>query len=242
MKLLKDAGRGDCLALVCALGCDEELFTHQVAILSRRRRVMVFQSEGEESLAIAASELLAMLGSLGLRQVDLGGLSLGGYVAQEALARAPSALRRLILMDTRAEADSPEARAARLDQIRRLGEGHFESVLAELLPRLLSAQSLQDHGEAVARMMRRVGPALLAAQLTMLLGRRDTREVLGLHQGPALVLCGAADALTPVAGHRDLAARLPKARLVVIPGNCGHLSSLEAPEAVTAALESFLGD
>lgn len=242
MKLLDDIGRGEALALVCALGCDEELYAAQSRALARRRRVMVFQSEGEGTVAEAAAELLAMLASLGLRQVDLGGLSLGGYVVQEALARAPSAVRRLILMDTRAEADPPEARAGREDQIRRIGEGRFEEVLAELLARILSPQSRQDHGERVAAMFRRVGPETLARQLRMLLTRRDTRETLPLHRGPSLVLCGAADQLTPVDVHRDLAARLGKSRLTVIPGNCGHLSSLEAPGAVTEALVEFLQD
>lgn len=242
MKLVLDTGRGEPLALVCALGCDEELFAAQAKALSRRRRVMVFQSEGEGTVAEAAAELLAMLASLGLRQIDLGGLSLGGYVVQEALARAPSAVRRLILLDTRAEADTPESRAAREDQIRRIDEGRFEEIVAQLLPKLLSPQGLADHGERVATMLRRVGPATFGRQLRMLLTRRDTRGTLALHKGPALVLCGAADQLTPVAVHRDLAARLGGAKLAVVPGNCGHLSSLEAPDAVTEALAEFLRD
>ena len=242
MKLLVDHGTGSPLVLVCALMCDEELFAGQADRLSRRRRVMIFQSEGEASLREAAVELLAMLGSLGLRRFDLGGLSMGGNIAQEMVARCPSAVKRLLLMDTRFRADAPEARAGRQEMIHRLEEGRLEQVMDGFLPRLLCEQSQRDHGLRVRAMFRRLGAGLFVRQLRMLLTREDRGETLRTFSGPALCLCGALDALTPPDLHREMAALMPNASFVVVPGNCGHLASLEAPRAVCEAVEAFLGE
>lgn len=243
MKLLSDRGSGTPLVLVCALMCDEELFAGQADRLSRRRRrVMIFQSEGEESLRDAAVELLSMVGALGLRSVDLGGLSMGGAIALEAVSRCPSAVRRLLLMGTRHTADDEDGRAARRETIRQLEEGRMEQVLEGFLPSLLSEQSRRDHGERVRTMFRRLGPALYARQLRTLLTRRDQSGTLAAFQGPLLCLTGAQDSLTPLDLQRRMAALAPRGQWGVIPGNVGHLSSLEAPQAVLREIEVFLTD
>lgn len=240
MKLCADRGTGAPLVLVCALMCDEELFATQLEGLKRQRRVMIFQSEGEASLSDAAAELVSMLGTLGLRRVDLGGLSMGGYIAQEVLARRPHAVRRLILMDTRAEADSEDTRAGRLESIRLLEAGAFEEVTTGLLQRLLAPQHLAELGPRVRTMFRRLGTELFIRQLRMMLSRRDTRETLRAFPGPALCLAGARDVMTPPALHREMAALLPAGQFRVVPGNVGHLSTLEAPGLVLDMLRSFL--
>lgn len=242
MKLLSDRGSGSPLALVCALMCDEELFTGQADRLARRRRVLIFQSEGEASLRDSAAELLSMLGALGLRRVDVGGLSLGGAIALEAAARCPSAIKRLLLMGTRHLADEEPARQARREMIRALNEGKMEQVVEAFLPRLLSQQSLRDHGDRVRAMFRRLGPALFAKQLNTLLSRRDLSEALQGYSGPVLCITGAHDLLTPPELQAAMAAQSPTARWAVIPGNVGHLSPLEAPAAMLKEMESFLDE
>ncbi|MDP2360816.1 MAG: alpha/beta hydrolase [bacterium] len=242
MKLLSDRGQGSPLALVCALMCDEELFAGQADRLARRRRLLIFQSEGEESVRECAIELLAMLGALGLRRFDLGGLSLGGSVVMAAAARCPSAVKRLLLLDTTCEAPGAEAVAARREVIRRLEEGRFEQVMEEFLPRLLAPQSLRDHGERVRAMFRRQAPGLFVRQLRLLLTREDMGGTLRAFAGPALCLCGAQDQMSTPADHRRMAELMPAASLVVVPGNCGHLSALESPRLVAEAMEDFLGE
>jgi pimeloyl-ACP methyl ester carboxylesterase len=241
MKLLSDRGSGSPLALVCALMCDEELFAGQADRLARRRRVMIFQSEGEDSIRDAASELLAMLGSLGLRRFDLGGLSMGAAIAMAGAARCPSAVKRLVLMGARHGADTQEGRVARQEMIHRLEEGRLEEVMDGFLPRMLSPQSLEDMGDTVRHMFRRLGAGLFVRQLRMLLTREDMAETLRAFEGRALVLCGAQDQLTPPDLHMAMAGLMEAAQLVVVPGNCGHLASLESPRAVADALEDFLG-
>lgn len=242
MKLLSDRGSGAPLALVCALMCDEELFAGQADRLARRRRVMIFQSEGEASLRDAAAELLSMLGALGLRRADIGGLSLGGAVALEAAARCPSAVKRLLLLGTRHLADEEPARETRRQMIRELEEGRMEQVVEAFLPRLLSEQSLRDQGERVRAMFRRLGPALFARQLHTLLSRRDLSQTLSSYPGPVLCLSGAQDLLSPPELQRAMAALAPAGRWSVLPGNVGHLSPLESPAALLAEMEAFLGD
>ncbi len=240
MKLLADKGLGDPLVMVCALMCDAELFAWQIERLKRSRRVLVFQSEGEESMDAAAQELLGMLAAIGLRRVDLAGLSMGGYISLALLAMHPGVIRSLILMDTRAEADSEEGRQGRLDTIRRIEDGHMEAVIDDLLPKLLAPANLAELGPRVRSMMRRLGPDCFRRQLAMMLTRRDTRGALEAYDGPALVLCGARDELTPPELHRDMAGRLKAGRLAIVPGDTGHLSTLEAPEAVLQRIRDFL--
>jgi len=240
MKLLCDRGGGPVLGLVCPLMGDEEVFAGQVDRLARRRRVLVFQSEGEDSLRDAAAELLSMLGSLGIRRFDLGGLSLGGAVALEAADRAPGAVRSLLLLGARHTADEPAAREARKAMIRALEEGRMEAVLEEFLPKLVSAQNLQDQGDRVRAMFRRLGPGLFARQLATLLTRRDMTETLIAYTGPVLCLAGAQDVLTPPETQRTMAGLAPHGQWGIVPGNTGHLCSLEAPAAVLGELEAFL--
>jgi len=221
--------------------CDEELFAGQADRLARRRRVMIFQSEGEDSVRDAAAELLAMLGSLGLRRFDLGGLSMGAAIAMAGAARCPSAVKRLVLMGARHEGDTEEGRAARQQMIHSLEEGRLEEVMDTFLPRLLAEQGLRDLGDNVRHMFRRLGAGIFLRQLRMLLTREDMSETLRAFEGEALVLCGARDTITPPALHQTMAALIPASRLVIVPGNCGHLVSLESPRAVADALEDFLG-
>ncbi len=242
MELIEDRGQGDPLVLVCALMCDGDLFRHQLEHLSRRRRVLVALSAGTSSLRNAASKLHDRLVFRGLRGYDLGGLSMGGSIAQELLALHPAAVRRLVLMDTRCEADSEEARRARRAMIEELRQGRMDRLVEEFLPRLLAPQSLADPAIAgrVRAMFRRLGAGRFITQLEQLLTRRDTSAALRAFEGRALCLCGAQDLLTPPASHRRMAGLLPRGRFLVLPGNCGHLSAIEAPEAVTAALAEFL--
>jgi pimeloyl-ACP methyl ester carboxylesterase len=93
--------------------------------------------------------------------------------------------------------------------------------------------------ELMASMARSVGAVGQFNQQTAMLGRPDSHADLARVRVPTLVMCGRQDPVTPLADHEAMAACVPGAQLEVIE-SCGHLSTIEQPDAVTAALTRWL--
>ena len=155
---------------------------------------------------------------------------------------APVRVARLALLDTSARADTPEQTKARRELIALPQEGRFDEVPRRLLPKVVHPDRLDDKWLAsiVFDMAEAVGPEAFVSQEEAIIRRPDSREDLPGIACPTLVLCGREDALTPVYLHEEMADLIPDSRLGVI-AECGHLSSLERPEAVTAALREWFG-
>lgn len=172
----------------------------------------------------------------------LAGLSLGGIVALEMVRQAPERVERLALLSTSARPASAQQR----EQWRRIGalvrEGQLHTVVHEhLLPTLVQAGRRADPRltRLVAAMADSVGPTAYLRQLAALSTRADSRPYLAQIACPTLLVAGRLDAICPVALHEEMAAAIPGARLSVIEG-CGHLSSLEQPQAVSELLRGWL--
>jgi pimeloyl-ACP methyl ester carboxylesterase len=151
-------------------------------------------------------------------------------------------VKAVILADTRAEADSPEVKEKRTAQLRLIGEGRQKEVVDALLPPLLAAKTLHERLDLVARvrsLMESVPPAGLAGALAAMRARPDSTETLAGTHVPALLLCGAEDALTPPDGMRSMQEKIPGARLVILP-EAGHLSNLEAPATFGREVAGFV--
>jgi pimeloyl-ACP methyl ester carboxylesterase len=88
-------------------------------------------------------------------------------------------------------------------------------------------------------MIARAPLAQFEAQVEALLARPDRTDLLGAVHVPTLVLCGIQDAWSPFARHEEMARRIPGSRLVGVP-DCGHMSTMERPDAITAALREWL--
>ncbi len=175
------------------------------------------------------------------QRLALAGLGLGGVVAMEILRRIPDRVARLCLMDTHALAESPAEAAAREPQIIAARAGRFEEVIGAMLPSdsLAPGAGRLSVRAAFRAMASDLGPEVFVRQSRALQRRRDQQSTLRKYKGPALILCGAHDAVTPVKRHAVMAELMPAAQLEVIE-EAGHLPPLEAPETVTAALGDWL--
>jgi pimeloyl-ACP methyl ester carboxylesterase len=166
---------------------------------------------------------------------------MGGYVAQEIMRQAPDRVEKLALLDTSARADTPEQTARRRGLIELSEKGEFKGVTPRLLPLLIHSARHEDEplGAIVMGMAERVGKEAFLRQQKAIMGRPDGREDLRRIACPTLVLCGRQDALTPLALHEEIAGLVPGAKLLVVE-DCGHLSTLEKPATVTAAMRQWL--
>ena len=226
-----------CLAFACAHLTDERLFAHQVAALSATHDYSVFVFREQDSLARMADEMLARMPV----RFTLIGLSLGGYVAFEVIRRALPRLARLVLIDTTAVADHAARREGRLQDIAKVKQGGIEALIPELPGRWLLPAHARDPAlvQLMDSMARSVGAAGQSNQQAAMLARPDSHADLARVRVPTLLICGRQDPVTPLADHQAMAACVPGSHLEVIE-DCGHLSTVERPEAVTAALSAWL--
>ncbi|MBN8941362.1 MAG: alpha/beta fold hydrolase [Rhizobiales bacterium] len=225
------------LVLVPGLNCTAALFAPQVQALGRRSQAIIADITRDATIAGMADRLLADAPP----QFALGGLSMGGYVALEVARRAPERVTRLALLDTRASPDTEQDAEIRGMTIKFAERGHFDEVHKLLWGRLVHDTRRRDTTlEAVVHAMHtETGPELFIRQQKAVLARPDYQPELAAIGCPTLVLVGDGDAVTPPFMSEDMAEAIPGARLVTVP-ECGHLSTLERPEAVSAALGEWL--
>ncbi len=225
------------LMLLPGLLCDGALWRSQVEGLSDIAEPRVADLSRDDTMTGMANAVLEGAPE----RFALAGLSMGGYVAQEIMRLAPQRITRLALLDTSCRADTPEQRNRRLDFIAMTRHGKFKGVTKRLLPLLIHPDRIGDEEltDTIMKMAEHIGKEGYIRQQNAIMGRPDSTWDLGRIQCETLVLCGRQDALTPLESHREMAADIPHSTLSVIE-DCGHLSTLERPEAVNAALRDWL--
>lgn len=171
----------------------------------------------------------------------LGGFSMGGYVALEIMRRAPQRVERLALMDTQATPDTPEATARRRGFIEQTKLGRFHGVQPSLLPTIIHRSRLQDQSvvQPIVEMAAEVGADGFCREQTAMIARADSRPLLVDIRQPTLVLVGRQDMATPLVRAEEMAADIAHSQLAVIE-ECGHMTPLEKPAEVSAALRRWL--
>ncbi len=189
------------------------------------------------TIAETASSLLAEHDG----ELALVGASLGGYTALELAHQEPGRVGALILVGARADADTPERRAARADTIALVEEGGAEALWEKQRPLLLLGEAPDDavaraRDEALARSREE-----LVAAVGALRDREDRRDTLGRFEGPVLVAVGEGDGFLLPEEARAQAQLAPHGRFREFAG-AGHLPSLEQPDEFNAALAQFLAD
>jgi pimeloyl-ACP methyl ester carboxylesterase len=247
-------GEGDAVVLLHAFPLDRSIWTNVATRLADEYCVILpdLRGHGESpiddvkvnSVDTMADDVVELLEELRIETpVMIGGISMGGYVSLSIAIRRPELAKGLILVDTRAGADSPEAaeRRERLAQIVE-SEQSSESVVAAMLPNLFSQKTHKEHPEIVAQirdLMAKANPRSLAATLRGLAVRPDRTEALVNLSVPTLAVVGGEDVLTPPAESLLIAKSTPKCRYAKIE-HAGHLSPLEKPDDFYRILHDFL--
>jgi len=198
---------------------------------------------GTTTMAQLADDCAALLDALGVAEpVVFCGLSMGGYVGWQFVRRHPQRLRALVLCDTRAAADTPEAAEGRMkmaDHVRRHGTA---AVAEAMLPKLFASETFQSRADVVAEIrstIEQTTPDGLAAAQMGMAARDDARSLLPTIGVPTLVVVGRDDAISPVDEMRGIADAIPGARFHVIE-NAGHMSPLEQPAEFNRLLVDFV--
>jgi 3-oxoadipate enol-lactonase len=236
------------LVLGNSLGTTTAMWEPQLGPLTERFRVVRYDHRGHGASPVPpgpytldelGADVLAMLDTLGLQRVHAGGLSLGGMVAMWLAANAPERVDRLVLLCTSAKLGPPELWERRAESVRNGGMAAIADVMVSrwFTPALVERQ---PDVVAWARAMLTETPAdgyigCCAAVQTM-----DLLPVLGSITAPTLVIAGAEDPATPPEHAHRIAAGIPGAITVVVPG-AAHLANVEQPDAVTALMLDFLG-
>lgn len=230
------------VVLLPGLLCDRALWEAQIVALADVADAWVADLTRDDTLAAMAARVLA---EAPFETFALAGFSMGGYVAFEVLRQSRGRVQRLALLDTSASLDTP---ARRIERERFIALAQrpkgFVPLTKATLPFLLPRVRLENDPalvEAIRQMTERVGARAYLNQQRAMLGRGDSEPGLARIDVPTLVLCGELDDRTPPTIHRDMAARIPGARLVVIP-DCGHMAPMECPEAVSDAMHAWLAN
>lgn len=189
-----------------------------------------------------AADVEAILGVLKIDgPIVLAGLSMGGYIALQFALRYPARLRGLILADTRAAADSDEARAGRRKTAERVFDEGPTFVAETMIPKLFAPDTIQRGADLVAQyreLIVKTDPRTIAAAALAMGARPDvTRKLEQIHV-PTLCIAGSEDAISPPAEMLTWSAELPRGRFVEIPG-AGHMSPVEQPESFAAAVNAW---
>ena len=226
------------LVLVPGLLCDSLLWDAQIAALNSQAACWVPDHTRSDTMAGVAADVLR---EAPFERFALAGLSMGGYVALEIVRQAAHRVERLALLDTSARADTPEQLDKRKGLIELARRGRFIGVTQALLPLLLHRARLSDEKlvNTVKEMARNIGKEAFIRQEHAIMSRVDSLPLLPTIGCPALVLCGRQDALTPLERHEEMANAIPGASLHIVD-DCGHLSSLEQPAAVSGAFMRWL--
>lgn len=225
------------LVLLPGLLCDERLWAPQCEALADIAEMTVADLTQDETMQAMAARVLAAAPE----RFALAGLSMGGYLALEIVHNAPDRVERLALLDSQARADTALASRRRRGLIELSQKGQFKGVTPKLLPLFLAGYNL-DNAELVGTvqaMAESVGKDAFIRQQKAIMGRSDLRPYLHEIACPTLILAGRDDALTPPPLQEEMAGAIPRADLVIL-SRSGHLSTIERPSAVNAALRNWL--
>jgi pimeloyl-ACP methyl ester carboxylesterase len=226
------------LVLLPGLACDASIWAGQTSALSREFEILAWPDfYGHSSLGSMAQAVL----DKAPRRFALAGHSMGARVAFEIVARAADRVEKLAVLNTGvapALPDEPARRQPLIDVAQKHGMAAFA---AAWIPQIVHPRRLADTAfvARLTQMICRATPEIYVAQVQALLTRPDFRPLLPRIFRPTLVVAAREDAWSGVAPHEEMTKAILGAELKIIEG-CGHMSTVEQPQAVTEALRAWM--
>lgn len=249
----RDQGNGIPLVLIHGFPLTGDIWDPQVKALSTKSRVIVPDlrgfgksgvTDGTYTMELYAQDLKKLLETIGINKAVLAGLSMGGYIAFAFRRLYPTAVRGLLLLDTRAGADSEEGKKGRLALAQRARNGEMDTIADEWAGRLFAPSTIKTRPDMVHTVREAIfhtSPEAIANASLGMMERPDSTSLLKDITCPVLIMVGDEDRLTPVEEARLMASQIKNARLEIIKG-AGHLTCLEAPESVNEGMLKFLSE
>ena len=243
------AGSGPWVTLSHSLGCDLHMWDEQMDALTRKYRVLRFDTRGHGAsdapanaytLEQMADDVHGLFGALGISETHWVGLSMGGMIGQTYALRYPGVFKSMVLADTTSRYPA-DAAPAWVDRIKTVETGGMQAIVDTMLARWFT----EPYRKSQVQVMDRIGGSIRATPVAGFAGCCHAIPMINLTQRlkeincPTLVIVGEHDPGTPVAMAREIHAAMPGSELVIIP-SAAHLSNVEQPQAFNAALLGFL--
>ena len=198
--------------------------------------------DGQFTMEMFVDDLVSVLNSQNVVKAALCGLSMGGYIALRAVEREGGRFTKLILCDTRADADDNAGKLKRSANVKKINEVGAAKFVEDFLP-ICVADSFRENNaaefDALVKRFSATSAAGLKGCQIMMMSRNDMTGLLPKIEVPVLVVCGEKDAFSPPAIMKSMAEQISGSRFVVVP-EAGHLSPIENPEFVNREIRAFL--
>lgn len=246
-----DVGIGLPIVFIHAFPLNRTMWAPQVSALVERCRCIAVDLRGFGETALAgpvtmdqyADDIVGLMDKLAVERAVIAGCSMGGYAAFALWRRHPGRVRALVLADTKATADTEEARAKRRGLIETARTGGSTAVANLQIASLIGKTARErqpDTYDAVHRMIAQTKPDAIVAALEAMMQRPDSTPTLETITVPTLVIVGDEDVPTPVKDARAMHERIPGSHLEIVAG-AGHLANLERPAAFNHLVTEFVG-
>ena len=223
------------LVLIPGLAADASMWQAQLVALERWNPVVTDVHMRHDTIAAMAQALLDEHPG----PLVLCGASMGGMIAMETARQAPERIRGLALLGTNARPESDDMRALREAAIALFAQGRVAEVIEPNVALAFHPDNAAALAPAYLEFVLKAGAVQLIRQNRAVIGRPDARLHLRDIRCPTLVMCGDSDKLTPPECSREIAGLVPGAELVML-ARCGHMLTMEQPEAVNATLHAWL--
>jgi 3-oxoadipate enol-lactonase len=230
---------------------NKSMWNEQIESFSKQYRVIAYDVRGhgqteignvDLSIELFVSDLLSLMDTLEIQTGILCGLSMGGYIALNAIKNFPHRIDGLILCDTTCIADTPETKEKRKESIHKVNEFGVVQYAEEIAQNLLAPETFTTKPQVIAsvkEMILHTSQDSITETILALAGREESCSYLPEILVPVLILVGKEDKITPPASAQQIHDCIKNSKLFIIE-NAGHLSNLENPEIFNTHLNQFI--
>jgi pimeloyl-ACP methyl ester carboxylesterase len=198
--------------------------------------------DGQYTMESFVDDIFAVMDGVNLDKPILCGISMGGYAALRAVEKAQDKFGGLILFDSRADADTDQAKLKRAANIKQINSEGLDKFIESFLQNCFSDNyktNFSKEYNLLVNELKKSNPNGVKGCLLAMQGRTSTKEFLPLIKIPALIICGEADILTSPVDMKVIAEKIPAAKFKLVPG-AGHMTPIENPQFVNKVLKEFL--